>query len=68
MQSVMMRSPEVMKEIQNIYDPNVDINAPALPTPLSKVNPSIAEGDRIVYYHETRKHITYWIYISIQYT
>lgn len=53
-----MRNPQMMEELQNNYDYNVDLNAPALPTPLSKVDPPYAYRDHSLNYRKQyRKHI-----------
>ncbi|ALC41187.1 CG14767 [Drosophila busckii] len=43
--AVIWRNPEMMDELESTHDFNVDPNAPALPTPLSKVDPPYAYRD-----------------------
>lgn len=50
--AVIMRNPQMMEELQNNYDYNVDLNAPALPTPLSKVDPPYAYRDHSLNYRK----------------
>lgn len=54
--AVIMRNPHMMEELENSYDYNVDMNAPALPTPLSKVDPPFAYRDHsLIYRKQYRK-------------
>ncbi|XP_061399923.1 lysosomal-associated transmembrane protein 4A [Musca vetustissima] len=50
--AVIMRNPHMMEELENSYDYNVDMNAPALPTPLSKVDPPFAYRDHSLIYRK----------------
>ena len=50
--AVIMRNPHMMEELENSYDYNVDLNAPALPTPLSKVDPPYAYRDHSLSYRK----------------
>ncbi|XP_065369440.1 lysosomal-associated transmembrane protein 4A [Calliphora vicina] len=50
--AVIMRNPHMMEELENSYDYNVDLNAPALPTPLSKVDPPYAYRDHSLNYRK----------------
>jgi len=51
--AIMWRNPHMMEELENSYDYSVDLTAPALPTPLSKVEPPYAYRDHSLNY---RKH------------
>lgn len=42
----------MMEELENSYDYTVDLNAPALPTPLSKVDPPYAYRDHSLNYRK----------------
>ncbi|KNC21665.1 hypothetical protein FF38_09765 [Lucilia cuprina] len=50
--AVIMRNPHMIEELENSYDYNVDLNAPALPTPLSKVDPPYAYRDHSLSYRK----------------
>lgn len=56
-----MRNPHMMEELENSYDYNVDMNAPALPTPLSKVDPPYAYRDHSLNYRKQYRKI-YFIF------
>lgn len=47
---VIWRNPQIMEELENSYDYTVDMNAPVLPTPLSKVEPPYAYRDHSLNY------------------
>ncbi|KAH8300179.1 hypothetical protein KR044_011170 [Drosophila immigrans] len=56
--AVIWRNPEMMDELESgNHDYTVDLNAPALPTPLSKVDPPYAYRDHSLNYRKRyRKH------------
>lgn len=51
--AVIIRNPEMVQELDNeSTDPLPDMEAPALPTPLSKVDPPYAYRDHSLNYRE----------------
>lgn len=51
--AVIWRNPEMMDELESgSHDFTVDLNAPALPTPLSKVDPPYAYRDHSLNYRK----------------
>ncbi|XP_055390381.1 lysosomal-associated transmembrane protein 4B isoform X2 [Condylostylus longicornis] len=49
--AIMIRNPEMMNDLDNNCDDCVDMSAPALPTPLSKIDPPYAYRDHSLNYH-----------------
>lgn len=50
--AVIVRHPDMMQELENGYDDNsLDMGAPSLPTPLSKIDPPYAYRDHSLNYH-----------------
>lgn len=49
--AVIIRNPGMMHELESSYDDSVDHDAPALPTPLSKIDPPYAYRDHSLNYH-----------------
>uniref|UniRef100_A0A0K8TP39 Putative lysosomal-associated transmembrane protein 4a n=1 Tax=Tabanus bromius TaxID=304241 RepID=A0A0K8TP39_TABBR len=49
--AVIIRNPDMMHELENSYEDSVDHDAPALPTPLSKIDPPYAYRDHSLNYH-----------------
>ncbi|CAD7088089.1 unnamed protein product [Hermetia illucens] len=50
--AVIIRNPEMMQELESSYDDSVDHDAPALPTPLSKIDPPYAYRDHSLNYRK----------------
>ncbi|XP_053963514.1 lysosomal-associated transmembrane protein 4A [Anastrepha ludens] len=50
--AVIWRNPHMMEELESGYDYTVDLNAPALPTPLSKVDPPYPYRDHSFSYRK----------------
>lgn len=56
--AVIWRNPHMMEELESGYDYTVDLNAPPLPTPLSKVDPPYPYRDHSLSY---RKQYRKWM-------
>lgn len=52
MLAVIMRHPEMMHNLENGYDVSLDPDAPALPTPLSKIEPPYPYQDHSLNYRK----------------
>lgn len=57
--AIIMRNPQMMEELENSNDYNVDLSAPALPTPLSKVDPPYAYRDHSIVYRNKYREYRY---------
>lgn len=56
--AIIIKNPTMMQELENGYDTEthlIDFDAPALPTPLSKIDPPYAYRDHTLNYN--RKYI-----------
>lgn len=61
--AVIMRHPEMMQNLENGYETSmIDADAPALPTPLSKIEPAYAYRDHSLNYRKQIWHFFFYIF------
>lgn len=58
--AVIIRNPEMIRNLEHGgFDENIDMEAPILPTPLSKIDPPYAYRDHSLNYRKSHRDITY---------